>query len=108
MKTALALLVPLALLAAPAAAQEIKPRIGPKSEEVIRHELRQSGLQVGKVELRGETAVVDVTVAGKQAVLEMNRTDGRTAVLRGDHAARAQIIRQLRRQITTGPVAPER
>ncbi len=66
--------------------------IGPRSPEVIRHELRLDGLDPRSVVIRGDKAHVSVRINGRPAVLEVDQIDGRRRVLYGPRIVWPRVL----------------
>jgi hypothetical protein len=57
------------------------PRIGLKSEAVVRNDLKQIGLHVTDITLVGEMAAVRIPVKGKAANIEVDRRTGTVRII---------------------------
>ena len=80
-------------------------RIGLKSPEVVRNDLRVMGLQATKVTLVGNKAKVTVRINGKLADVEMNRRTGQVRVVKAAPAVLKLIKQRAPRVILQQPRA---
>lgn len=69
---------------------QIKPRIGLKSEAVVRNDLVQLGLSVNEIQLVGEIAKARIPVKGEVANIQIDRRTGTVRIIEA-----APIARQL-------------
>lgn len=89
--------------AAPTLAHDMEPRIGLRSEPVIRQELKLLGINAQAVQVKGNRARVKVRVDGQPAELVYDRLGGDARVVGNDPKVRNLLERKLK---PTGIVVP--
>lgn len=90
---------------APARAHDLEPRIGLRSEPVIRQELELLGIDARSIQLKGDTARVKVRVDGRPAELVYDRLGGSVRLLGDDPRVRNRLLPKLN---PTGVVVPDK
>jgi hypothetical protein len=91
------------------------PRIGPKSEAVVRNDLRVLGLPARRVKLSGNTAKAQIPVQGEMASIEIDRRTGSVRIIEASprvrqvlesRVPRVQLIKEPVRVSPIGPIRP--
>ena len=82
---------------------EIHNRIGLRSEAVIRNDLRQLGMTARSVQMQGGVARVEVTLEGRQAILEVDRLGGGLRMLEAPPEISSALAKKLRPSAVVRP-----
>ncbi len=82
-----------AILAPAYASDRMEPSFGLQSEAVIRQALESQGIAADRVTISGQTALVELKIDRRPAVLEFDRLHGGYRVIKGDQEARKRFAR---------------